>query len=184
MIRPGPGRSPLDFVPASAQLAVHLDTRLANPGTRQALRYWSVSDLQRLGERGTELAQEVVDWAGFDLDVKKDVLPWYGGELVVAMVGLEGERPLGPDSVVLIARTKDDAADPAHPRQRHRALRAQRRVEGGDRPRGGREDHRVAGRDRWALRWPTSLGTAACSSPSGRRYWPSACGRGARPRRG
>ena len=107
VIRPGPGRSPLDFVPASAQLAVHLDTRLANPGARQALRYWSVSDLQRLGERGTELAQEAVDWAGFELDVKKDVLPWYGGELVVAMVGLEGERSLGPDSVVLIARTTD-----------------------------------------------------------------------------
>jgi hypothetical protein len=55
-----------------------------------------------------ELAQGMVDWLGFALDVKKDILPWFGGELLIVSVTGQGERerPLTPDSMVLILRTK------------------------------------------------------------------------------
>lgn len=107
-LRPVPSRDPVEFLPAATQLAVDCDLRPGSPGLRQALREWGVSDVKHLGARATELAQQVVNWSGFDLDVRKDLRPWFGGELVLASVARQADRAqaLTPDSLVLIARTK------------------------------------------------------------------------------
>ncbi len=106
-LRPGPSRNPVEFLPATTQAAIDCDLRPGSPGLRQALREWGVSDVKHLGQRATELAQQLVNWSGFDLDVRKDLLPWFGGELVLASVARQADRAqvLGPDSFVLIART-------------------------------------------------------------------------------
>ena len=107
-LRPVPSRNPVEFLPAATQLAVDCDLRPGSPGLRQALQEWGVSDVKHLGARATELAQKVVNWSGFDLDVRKDLLPWFGGELVLASVARQADRAqtLAPDSFVLIARTR------------------------------------------------------------------------------
>lgn len=108
LLRPTPGRDPVEFLPASTHAVVGCDVRPGSEGMRQALKEWGASDVKRLGARGTELAQGVVDWLGYALEVKQDVLPWFGGELLIVSVtgGEQRERPLTPDSVVLILRTK------------------------------------------------------------------------------
>jgi hypothetical protein len=106
--RETPGRDPLEFLPASAHAVVGCDMRPGSEGMRQALQEWGASDVRHLGTRGVELAQGVVDWLGFALEVRKDILPWFGGELLIASVTGPSDRarPLTPKSVVLILRTK------------------------------------------------------------------------------
>jgi hypothetical protein len=106
LVRRETGRDPIEFLPAQAAAAVDFDSRVSAPAAVRLAKTWSAADVRRLSERATEVAQKVVDWSGFDLDIKKDVLPWYGGEVVVASLAQKEMRPLSPDTLVLVARTK------------------------------------------------------------------------------
>jgi hypothetical protein len=106
MVRRETGRDPIEFLPAGTEAAVDFDSRVGAPAALRLAKTWSPADVRRLSERATEVAQKVVDWSGFDLDIKKDVLPWYGGEVMAASLAQKGMRPLSPDTLVLVARTK------------------------------------------------------------------------------
>ncbi len=107
MTRREAGRDPIEFLPTHTDVAVDFDSRVSAPAALRLAKTWSPSDVRRLSERATEVAQKAVDWSGFDLDIKKDVRPWYGGELVVASVAQKGLPPLAPGTLVLVARTKN-----------------------------------------------------------------------------
>ena len=82
----------------STEAALRLDLRPLSAGVRQALRSWSPSDLKKLGPRGQQLGQLALAVTPLVLDLKKDVLPWFGGQAMLIAVGLPDLGPLDPDS--------------------------------------------------------------------------------------
>jgi len=97
-------RPPTDFLPASTHLAIGLDLRPGSPAMSRMGTSWSQSEIHHLGVRATDLAQELVDLTGIQLDLERDASRWFGGELVVASLPGADARTLRPRSFVLIAR--------------------------------------------------------------------------------
>jgi len=97
-------RPPTDFLPATTHVAIGLDFRPGSPAMSRMRTSWSQSDIDLLAMRATDLAQELVDWTGIELNLKRDASRWFGGELVAASVGGAESRSLHPRSFVLIAR--------------------------------------------------------------------------------
>lgn len=96
-------RSPTDFLPASASIAMNLDVR---PEGSSLLR-WPAEDRRILAERAVELAQRMVDGTGLQLDLEERASRWFGGQLVVASFAGPHTVPLAPRSFALIARVTD-----------------------------------------------------------------------------
>ena len=103
-LRPGMTRPPADFLPATARAVVAFDLRPSSPAVLKMRQVWSKSDVDRLEHRAIDLSQSIVDWTGLKLDVRKDVQPWFGGEMVVGTVRTDTAPAFSPRSVVLVAR--------------------------------------------------------------------------------
>jgi hypothetical protein len=97
-------RPPVEFLPASTRAAIVIDVRPDSSAGRQLREAWSASDIEHLGGRAADLSQELANWTGLQLDLRKDVAPWFGGEVAVGSVGLTNEHGLSARSVVVIAR--------------------------------------------------------------------------------
>lgn len=103
LLRERGARPTTDFVPASASVAIGLDARPEG----SSLARWSAEDRRILAGRAVELAQQVVDRSGLQLDLEEKASLWFAGEVLVASVGHPHARPLMPRSFVLIARVTD-----------------------------------------------------------------------------
>ena len=100
-------RPPTDFLPSTAVTALDLDLRPESPAMFLLREKWSDDDIDRLGQRATQVAQDSVSLLGLDLDLEEDVSQWFGGEIAVASVPHQGAPPLSPNSLVLIVRVTD-----------------------------------------------------------------------------
>ncbi|MBN1462036.1 MAG: zinc ribbon domain-containing protein [Armatimonadetes bacterium] len=100
-------RPPTDFLPSTAVMALDLDLRPESPAMLLLREKWSGDDIDRLGHRATQLAQDAVSLLGLDLDLREDVSRWFGGELAVASVSQADSPPLSPRNVVLVLRVID-----------------------------------------------------------------------------
>lgn len=100
-------RDPQEFLPGSTRAVVSLDLRSGSPGMKALGRTWSRADRRRLAERGIKLAQEVVGWTGVELDLERDVAPWFGGMAVAAVVAPQEREGFGPAAWALVVRARD-----------------------------------------------------------------------------
>ncbi len=102
-------RRPMEFLPATTRLVLMLDIRRGSPSLRTLNQEWSQGDRLQLTARGLELAQQMVDWSGLQLDLRKDALKWLGGEIAIASIGVQSGRSFAPHDLVLVARITDMA---------------------------------------------------------------------------
>jgi hypothetical protein len=105
LLYPQKVRRPTEFLPSSARAAIALDVRPDSPAVVKMREVWPAQDISHLADRAAELSKEVVSWTGLQLDMKKDVAPWFAGEIAAAVVPVEDDIALNPRSVVVIART-------------------------------------------------------------------------------
>jgi len=107
-------RDPMDFLPRSTAIAVHLDVRPGSPAMERAQSAWSREDLGQLSRDAREIAQRLLARLDLDIDLAAEAAPWFGGELVAAVVPSD-ESPDTPmrESAVLVIR----AADPEQARR-------------------------------------------------------------------
>lgn len=103
LAQPRARRDPADFLPSSTRAAVFLDLRPEGAAMQQVRQVWPEADVAHLRDRGVRLAQELVEWTGLELDVGRDVAPWFGGQLAAAAVGDKTIQALRPQGLVLIA---------------------------------------------------------------------------------
>lgn len=104
LLRPRVERPPAEFLPSSTRAAVAIDLRPDGPAMRTMKQVWSKSDMEHLARRATDLSQEMVEWTGLKLDVRKDASPWFGGEVVVGTFAGEDTPAFAPRAMVMIAR--------------------------------------------------------------------------------
>ncbi len=105
LLQPEVVQRPVEFLPSSTKVAVVLDLRPESPAVRKMREVWPAQDVSHLADRGVELSQEIVNWTGLQLNVKKDVAPWFAGEIAAAAVPVEDDIVLNPRSIVVVART-------------------------------------------------------------------------------
>jgi len=105
LLHPETVQRPVEFLPSSTKAAVVLDVRADSPAVLKMREVWPAQDISHLAGRAAELSQEIINWTGLQLDVKKDVAPWFAGEIAAAAVPVEDDIALNPRSIVVVART-------------------------------------------------------------------------------
>jgi len=103
-------RPPTDFLPDSTRAVIDVDVRPQSPSALLLESNWPVADREVLASRSKQLAQAIVNWTGLELDIEQDAAPWFGGEVLTALVPVRADSAPNPRDLVVIARTTDHGA--------------------------------------------------------------------------